>query len=62
MGLAQKHVPFKLMWGSVKFAIACTCKNKVRSSMRGSSEVLYRKVFLEILQNSQENICARASF
>ena len=24
--------------------------------------VLYKKVFLEILQNSQENTCARASF
>ena len=25
-------------------------------------EVFYKKVFLEILQNSQENTCARASF
>ena len=62
MGLAQKHVPFKLTGGSVKFTITCTYEKKVRSSIRGSSEVLYRKVFWEILQNSQENICARASF
>ena len=27
-----------------------------------TGDVLYEKVFLEILQNSQENTCARASF
>ena len=26
------------------------------------AEVFYKKVFLEILENSQENTCARASF
>ena len=34
-------------------------KEKIEAATR---DVLYKKVFLEILQNSQENACARVSF
>ena len=40
------------------------CEIKISCSYRGSRTggVLWKKVFLEISQNSQENICARVSF
>ena len=38
-------------------------KKEKKLSFSGSlPEVFYKKVFLKILQNSQENTCARASF
>ena len=35
---------------------------EVTFSEAGIGDVLLKKVFLEILQNSQENTCARVSF
>ena len=36
--------------------------SKKKNTEAATRDVLYKKVFLEILENSQENICARVSF
>ena len=38
------------------------CRNSVKSCEAATRGVLCKKVFLEILQNSQENTCAGVSF
>ena len=38
------------------------CANKYYTSEAPTGGVLYKKVFLEIAQNSQKNTCARDSF
>ena len=38
------------------------CKKEMTNTEAATGGVLLKKVFLEILQNSQENICARVSF
>ena len=40
----------------------CTLKGVCLSVQKQLSEAFYKKVFLKISQNSQENICARDSF
>ena len=51
------YLPFiKILLQKLKLA---TCLNKYRSS---GPEVFCKKDILEVLQNSQENTCARVSF
>ena len=40
----------------------CVLSRAMLLSEAATRDVLWEKVFLEILQNSQENTCARASF
>ena len=51
---------FQKFWSKVaKLSIKVTNMMSIEAAIRG---VLWKKVFLKISQNSQENTCARASF
>ena len=57
--MRMPYISFEVSFSAVKILDPLI---KWWSSEAATKDVLWKKVFLEILQNSQENICARVSF